>query len=154
MFSQRWTLGRRVMCTTWGCQSCEVFLKKKEIDAQPRFVAEIVLETNRRPQGDPVSRSNDPGKVTGYAGKGKGARGRSAVADQGACSFQFRAPLGPTLILTENDSWADASETSVAARGGSERRLALPGRDASATGAEDQGQADRVQHCGKEQSRE
>ena len=62
--------------------------------------------------------------------------------------------MKPMLTLEKKDSWADASETSVAVRGGPETRLALRERDASAAGAEDQGQADRVQPHEPDQSRE
>ena len=80
-------------------------------------VRRIVLETSRRIKAEPSREGNDPGKGLlprkGYAlGKGKaGSRGRGAGTDQSACSFQYRAPVTPTLILKENETWADASES-------------------------------------------
>ena len=119
-----------------------------------------VLGINRRTKAEPRRKGDDPGKGSdtwkGYAlGKGKaGSRGRGAVSDQGACSFQSRAPVKPTLTLKENETWADASESSLAVRREPEARLTLRERDASGSGTGHQEQADRAQPHEADQSRD
>ena len=94
---------------------------RRDEDESSGKVRKIVLETNRRLKGDPVRKGNDPGKGTGNESrKGSCAKGRGAASDQGACSFQCRAPAKPTLILEPNKPWTGASDP------GSEWSLALP----------------------------
>ena len=92
-------------------------------------VRRIVLETNRRTKGETDKGSAFKGTYKGKGEASKGAKGRGASTDTGACSFQSRGPVKPSLVLEPAPSWADeseqAAESQTAARSTEKASLVL-----------------------------